>query len=246
MASEHESALVLFSGGQDSLACLAWALQRFKRVETVGFDYGQRHHIELECRTDLLNKIRADNPFGWADRLGEDRVLDLRVLGQITQTALTRDAEIVMQDNGLLNTFVPGRNLIFLNFAGVVAYCRGIRHLVGGMCETDFSGYPDCRWSTLQTLMKSMNLGMESSFELHAPLMSLSKAQTWLLAEQLGGEWLVDHMISDTHTCYFGDRSHRHSWGYGCNTCPACELRSRGYEEYRAGKAQLPHAPVSA
>ncbi|HEY0146396.1 MAG TPA: 7-cyano-7-deazaguanine synthase QueC [Methylovirgula sp.] len=229
-------ALVLFSGGQDSTTCLAWALARFDHVETIGFDYGQRHRIELDQRAKIREKIVALRP-GWAGRLGEDHLIDLAVLGQISATAMTRDVEIVMQENGLPNTFVPGRNLVFLTFAAAVAYRRGLTHIVGGMCETDFSGYPDCRDATIKAMQTALNLGMEKDFVLETPLMWLDKAQTWALAEELGGKPLVDLVLEDTHTCYLGERGVRHEWGYGCGTCPACTLRAQGWAKYRAAAA---------
>jgi 7-cyano-7-deazaguanine synthase len=228
------SALVLFSGGQDSTVCLAWALTKFARVETVGFDYGQRHRVELDCRPRVLNALRNRFP-DWSARLGEDRVLDLGVLGAISDTALTRDSEIAFAASGLPSTFVPGRNLVFLAFAGAVAYRRGLDRLVGGMCETDYSGYPDCRRATLDAMGEALSLGMDRATPIDTPLMYLDKAQTWALAEELGGQGLVELIVEDTHTCYMGDRSHRHEWGYGCGSCPACELRARGWDQYRAG-----------
>jgi 7-cyano-7-deazaguanine synthase len=228
-----EGALVLFSGGQDSTTCLAWALDRFARVETLGFDYGQRHRVELDCRATLRDGITALDT-RYPDRLGPDHTIDLAVLGQISETALTRDAAIALDAGGLPNTFVPGRNLLFLTFAATLAYRRGLRHLVGGMCETDFSGYPDCRDDTIKALQVALNLGMERRFVLETPLMWLDKAATWRLAEALGGAALVDLIVEDTHTCYLGERGARHDWGHGCGTCPACELRARGYRRYRA------------
>ena len=227
------SALVLFSGGQDSTTCLAWALDRFENVETVGFDYGQRHRVELDCRAPILASIRAGFP-RWASKLGEDRVIDLGLIGEISDTALTSDVAIRMQANGLPNTFVPGRNLLFFTVAATLAYRRGIKHIVGGMCETDYSGYPDCRDDTLKALQATLNLGMESRFVLDTPLMWLDKAQTWTLAEQLGGARLTEIVRTETHSCYKGDRTHLHAWGYGCGTCPACDLRQSGFERYRA------------
>jgi len=230
------AALVLFSGGQDSTACLAWALEHYDRVETVGFDYGQRHHVELACRLRVLDAIRQGYP-QWAAKLGDDHTIDLAVLGAVSDTALTRETEIALADSGLPNTFVPGRNLIFLNFAAAIAYRRGLAVLVGGMCETDYSGYPDCRRDTLDALQSSLSLGMDYAFSIETPLMYLDKAQTWALAESLGGAPLVALTIEETHTCYKGDRSQRHAWGYGCGTCPACELRAKGWAEWRAGAA---------
>lgn len=228
-------ALVLFSGGQDSTVCLAWALARFERVETVGFDYGQRHRVELDCR-DRVRAALAEGFPGWAGRLGEDHVLDLASLGRLSETALTRDAEIRLRDDGLPNTFVPGRNLLFFTYAAALAYRRDLRHLVGGMCETDYSGYPDCRDDTLKALQVALNLGMDRRFVVHAPLMWIDKAETWRLAEELGGEGLVELVRDETHSCYKGDRSRAHAWGRGCGECPACGLRAAGWERYRAGR----------
>lgn len=226
-------ALVLFSGGQDSTTCLAWALSRYEHVETIGFDYGQRHKVELKCRGQVLQGLREANE-EWNRRLGEDHLLDLQVLGDISNTALTSDRAIELNASGLPNTFVPGRNLLFFTFAGAVAYRRGLHVLVGGMCETDYSGYPDCRNETLQALERSLCLGMDTPLlRIETPLMWLSKAETWSLAETIGGRALVDLILEGTHTCYLGDRSTRHAWGYGCGSCPACELRGRGYEGYR-------------
>lgn len=230
------AALVLFSGGQDSATCLAWALERFERVETLGFDYGQRHAIELTIRPALLSAMRAQKPI-WAQRLGDDHLLDLSVLGGISETALTSSAAIAMQDNGLPNTFVPGRNLLFLTLAAALAYRRDIGVLVGGMCETDYSGYPDCRNDTIQSLQTSLRLGMATEVTIATPLMWLDKAATWQLAENLGGPALVELIRTDTHTCYLGERGTLHDWGYGCGTCPACELRAKGYRTYRETKA---------
>jgi 7-cyano-7-deazaguanine synthase len=228
-----ETALVLFSGGQDSTVCLAWALDRFDHVETIGFDYGQRHRVELDCRRSISDALKRDFP-DWSSKLGEDHLLDLQVLNAVSETALTRDTEIALTDSGLPTTFVPGRNLIFFTFAATVAYRRGIKHLVGGMCETDYSGYPDCRDDTLKAVQVALNLGMQQRFVLHTPLMWIDKAATWALAVQLAGETFVQHIIDRTHTCYTGDRKHRHEWGYGCGTCPACELRAKGYLQFRA------------
>jgi len=227
-----EGALVLFSGGQDSATCLAWALNRFSRVETIGFDYGQRHRVELDARERFRAGLTSAFP-AWAEKLGDDRVLDLSVLGEISDTALTREVEIATSASGLPNTFVPGRNIVFLTFAAAVAYRRGLKHVVTGVCETDFSGYPDCRDDTIKALQVALNLGMQSRFVLETPLMWIDKAQTWLLAQQLGGGALVELIRDRTLTCYNGDIEHNHEWGHGCGTCPACELRSRGYEKYR-------------
>ena len=228
------SALVLFSGGQDSAVCLAWALARRDRVETVGFDYGQRHRVELDCRQTFLAKLRVAFP-DWSAKLGEDRVLDLGVLGEVSDTALTREQAIGFAENGLPSTFVPGRNLVFFTLAGAVAYRRGLGALIGGMCETDYSGYPDCRRATLDAVQASLTLGMNRDMPVETPLMYLDKAQTWALARDLGGQALVDLIVEDTHTCYLGDRTHRHPWGYGCGSCPACELRANGWAKWRAG-----------
>jgi len=233
MTLSTDAALVLFSGGQDSTTCLAWALQRYARVETLGFDYGQRHAIELTVRPNILQAIRTLDP-GWATRLGEDHVLDLSVLGDVSETALTRDSEITMQADGLPNTFVPGRNLLFLTLAAALAYRRGIRVLVGGMCETDYSGYPDCRDETLRALQSTLRLGMNTELTIETPLMWLDKAATWQLADQLGGMALIDLIRTETHTCYLGERRQLHDWGYGCGHCPACELRAKGFANYRA------------
>jgi 7-cyano-7-deazaguanine synthase len=229
-----EGALVLFSGGQDSATCLAWALERFDRVETVGFDYGQRHRVELECRTSFREALAGRNA-DWAARLGPDHMLDLSVLGQVSETALTRDAEIALRQDGLPNTFVPGRNLLFFTLAAALACRRELRHMIGGMCETDYSGYPDCRDDTLKSLQVTLNLGMGNRSVIHTPLMWLDKAATWQLAKTIGGDDLVELIRTDTHTCYVGERTHLHDWGYGCGTCPACELRARGYVAFREG-----------
>jgi len=233
-----ERALVLFSGGQDSATCLAWALERFGRVETIGFDYGQRHRVELEVRQNFITRLRTDFP-AWASHLGDDHVVELGMLSAISDTALTRDVAITMQDGGLPNTFVPGRNLLFFTVAAAVAYRRGIKHLIGGMCETDFSGYPDCRDDTLKALQVAIGLGMDRRFVIHTPLMWIDKAATWSLANDLGGEALVRLLIKATHTCYLGDRSHYHDWGFGCGDCPACDLRRLGWEIFAAGRGRL-------
>ena len=227
-------ALVLFSGGQDSTTCLAWALARYAHVETIGFDYGQRHAIELTVRPALLQKTRALSS-EWGARLGEDHMIDLSLIGKISDTALTQDVEIAMQENGLPNTFVPGRNLLFMTVAATVAYRRGLDVLVGGMCETDFSGYPDCRDDTMKALQVALNLGMQTRLKVETPLMWIDKSETWALAHELGGDALVDLIRQDTHTCYLGERGTLHDWGYGCGTCPACSLRARGYQQYKAG-----------
>lgn len=237
MDLDRRSALVLFSGGQDSTTCLAWALNRFDRVETIGFDYRQRHVVELECRQQIREEIALRFP-NWAGRLGEDHTVDLGVLGEISETALTRDVEIEMLHNKLPSTFVPGRNILFLTFAACVAYRRGIKHIVGGMCETDFSGYPDCRDDTIKSLQSSLNLGMDARFVLDTPLMWIDKSQTWDLARQLGGSELVALIVEQTHTCYQGDRSRRHPWGFGCGTCPACLLRAAGFVQSEARQVE--------
>lgn len=233
----QDAALVLFSGGQDSATCLAWALSNFARVETVGFSYGQRHLIELDCRDALLAGMKSLKPV-WAEKLGENHTLDIPTIGEISDTALTRDVAIEMTEEGLPNTFVPGRNLLFLTFAAALAYRRGIRHVVGGMCETDYSGYPDCRHDTIAALNTALNLGMDRTFELHTPLMWKDKAETWALAYQLGGRGLVNLIVEKSHTCYLGERGARHAWGYGCGECPACRLRAKGWAAFAASKAQ--------
>jgi 7-cyano-7-deazaguanine synthase len=227
------SALVLFSGGQDSTVCLAWALERFERVETIGFRYGQRHSVEMEQRTVVLAKLAALGLTAAMQRLGPDTVLDLPALQAISDTALTRDSEISFAATGLPTTFVPARNLLFLTYAAALAYRRGIDTLVGGMCETDFSGYPDCRNDSVQALAKALSLGLDRPINIETPLMFIDKAATWALAAKLGGEKLVDLIVEDTHTCYLGDRTHRHPWGYGCGTCPACALRAKGWAAWR-------------
>lgn len=231
------SALVLFSGGQDSTVCLAWALARYTRVETVGFDYGQRHRVELDMRKPIREKIAALDS-EWRSRLGEDHMIRLDALGEISQTALTREIAIEMGENGLPTSFVPGRNLVFLTFAGALAYRRGAQHIVAGMCETDYSGYPDCRHDTIKAMQLALGLGMDRHFELHTPLMWIDKADTFALAVKLGGRRLFELVLEETHSCYLGDRTLRHEWGYGCGTCPACSLRAEGYCKYltRAAK----------
>jgi 7-cyano-7-deazaguanine synthase len=230
--TDQTAALVLFSGGQDSATCLAWALDRFDRVETVGFDYGQRHVVELACR-DRFRAALVERFPSSANRLGPDHLLQLTTLAALSDTALTREAAIAMRADGLPNTFVPGRNLLFFTYAAALAYRRGLRHLVGGMCETDYSGYPDCRDDTLKSLQATLNLGMASRFVLHTPLMWRDKAATWALAHRLGGAALVDLVLELSHSCYLGDRTQRHPWGYGCGDCPACELRKGGWERWR-------------
>ena len=233
-AERSAMALVLFSGGQDSTVCLAAALERYDCVETIGFEYGQRHRVEMDCRLTVLRNLRTAFP-KWGAKLGPDHVCDMSVLGEISETSLTRDVAIEANQLGLPNTFVPGRNLMFLTLAGALAWRRGINILVGGMCETDYSGYPDCRRETLNAQELTLAHGMERPFKIDTPLMWLDKAETWALAQKLGGEALIDLIIEDTHTCYEGDRTNRHSWGYGCNACPACELRSRGYTKWQSG-----------
>ncbi len=218
-----DGAVVLFSGGQDSTVCLAWALKTFDRIETVGFDYGQSHRVEMDCRTQILSALNPQ---------GDDHVLNLPILNEISETALTHDMEIAMQENGLPNTFVPGRNILFLTTAAMLAYRKGISNLVTGVCETDYSGYPDCRDSFIKSMSVSLSAGMDTLVTIHTPLMFIDKAQTWQLAHDLGGQQLVDLILEDTHTCYRGERSQRHDWGYGCADCPACELRQSGYEKW--------------
>ncbi|MFA5949614.1 MAG: 7-cyano-7-deazaguanine synthase QueC [Hyphomicrobium sp.] len=231
-------ALVLFSGGQDSTVCLAWALECYGRVETVGFDYGQRHAVELETRLKVLTSLRADFP-GWGSRLGSDHIIAMPELGRISETSLTRATEIEMTAAGLPSTFVPGRNLLFFTYAAALAYRRGLDVLVGGMCETDYSGYPDCRNATLVALKEAISLGMGREFSLETPLMHVDKAGTWALAERLGGRKLLDLVREETHSCYIGNRSLRHDWGYGCGTCPACDLRARGWQKWAAENPTL-------
>ena len=229
----HTTALVLFSGGQDSTTCLAQALKRYQRVETIAFDYRQRHSVELDARLVVLQQLREQFP-EWAGKLGEDHLLDLGVLGQVSETSLTRDTAFKMESSGLPNTFVPGRNLLFLTLAAALAYRRGLEVLVTGVCETDFSGYPDCRDDTMKAMQLALSLGMDKRFLIETPLMWIDKADTWRLADSLGGKKLVDLIVEHTHTCYLGDRAHRHAWGYGCGACPACELRARGYAGFSA------------
>jgi 7-cyano-7-deazaguanine synthase len=232
----RDQALVLFSGGQDSTTCLAWALANFARVETIGFHYGQRHAVEMECRPKVIAELRRRFP-AWGARLGEDHVLDLDVIKALGATAMTADIEIRMTESGLPNTFVPGRNLLFFTAAAALAYRRGVRALVGGMCETDFSGYPDCRDDTLKALQVALGLGMDASFTIETPLMWIDKAQTFALAEELGGKALLEIIAEHTHTCYLGARE-RHDWGPGCGECPACKLRKDGWARWRAGQAE--------
>jgi 7-cyano-7-deazaguanine synthase len=230
-----DTALVLLSGGQDSTVCLAWALNQFTRVETIGFDYGQRHRVELDARPRVragLAGLRTQ----WADRLGDDHLIRLDALAEISDTALTREVDIAMRADGLPTTFVPGRNLVFLSFAGAIAYRRGAKHLVAGMCETDFSGYPDCRDDTIKAMQLALNLGMDRRFVVHTPLMWIDKAGTFALAHALGGDALIDILVEHTHTCYLGDREHRHEWGFGCSTCPACRLRAEGFAKWKQAR----------
>jgi 7-cyano-7-deazaguanine synthase len=244
MTAYDQSALVLHSGGQDSTTCLAWALKRFEYVETIGFDYGQRHRVELDCRRYVLEGIRREFP-AWRKKLGDDQVVSIGLLKDISDTALTRDIEIEMGKNNLPTTFVPGRNILFLTVAAAVAYRRNIKVLVAGMCETDFSGYPDCRDDTIKALQVAINLGMEKRFVFETPLMWIDKAATWALAEELGGEKLIRLIQEQTHTCYLGDRSHRHPWGYGCGECPACDLRAKGWERFAGAQDKHATAEVS-
>ena len=242
----HTTALVLFSGGQDSTTCLALALSKYQRVETIAFDYRQRHRVELDARLQVLSEIRRQFP-QWAHKLGEDHLLDLAVLGEVSDTSLTRDTAFKMEQSGLPNTFVPGRNLLFLTLAAAVAYRRDLQVMVTGVCETDFSGYPDCRDDTMKAMQLALSLGMDKRFLIETPLMWIDKAATWALAHELGqksglpggGDALLNLIIEHTHTCYLGDREHRHAWGYGCGTCPACELRARGYERFKENKHLL-------
>lgn len=229
----HRRALVLFSGGQDSTTCLAWALARYSHVETIGFDYGQRHRVELDCRATLRRGMTAQQP-DWVPRLGEDHLLNVDVLGQLGASAMTDDIAIAMQADGLPNTFVPGRNLLFFTLAAALAYRRGLDVLVGGMSQTDYSGYPDCRDNTLKALQVALSLGVDRPLALETPLMWLDKADTWELAWQLGGAALVELVRTETHTCYLGHRDTLHTWGYGCGQCPACTLRSQGHRQWAA------------
>ena len=223
--------LVLFSGGQDSATCLAWAFNKFEHVETIGFDYGQRHHIELTQRLVVLRELRATFP-QWAAKLGADHVVDASVIGQLGATAMTADMAFAMQQNGLPNTFVPGRNLLFLTLAGALAYRRGAHTLVTGVCETDYSGYPDCRHATMQAMQQALTLGLDIALTIETPLMWMDKAATWQMAHDLGGQPLIDLITEHTHTCYTSARNQRHPWGYGCGACPACELRAAGWFKY--------------
>ena len=237
MTSDTSSALVLFSGGQDSTTCLAWALSRYEHVETIGFTYGQRHLVEMDVREPVRRGV-AGLSAAWQRKLGADRVVSLDVLGQVSVSALTADLAMDRRPDGLPSTFVPGRNLVFLTFAAIVAQQRGLKHVVAGVCETDFSGYPDCRDDTVKALQVAINLGMEARLVLETPLMWIDKADTWRLAEALGGRPLVDLIVAETHTCYLGDRTHRHDWGVGCGTCDACRLRAAGWSRYRADNGE--------
>ena len=230
-----DTALVLFSGGQDSTVCLAWALSRYVRVETVGFDYGQRHAVELDMRPRLRAGIAALSP-DWAGRLGDDHVIRIDAIADIGATALTSDMAIEIADDGLPTTFVPGRNLVFLGLAGALAYRRGAAHLVAGMCETDYSGYPDCRDATIKAMAQALSLGLDRALIVHTPLMWIDKAATFALAEELGGRAFLDLVIEDSHSCYLGDRTHRHPWGYGCGDCPACRLRADGFAKFMSAR----------
>jgi 7-cyano-7-deazaguanine synthase len=244
--NDTSGALVLFSGGQDSAVCLTWALARYGRVETVGFDYGQRHAVELEARLQVRAAIAEAFP-AWRGRLGPDHLLDMRGFGAVAESALTADRTIELTEKGLPSTFVPGRNLAFFVYAAALADRRGLRRLVGGMCETDFSGYPDCRRDTLDAMERALNLGMAQTFVVETPLMRLTKAETWALAKGLGGEALVEIIVRDSHTCYLGERGDPHAWGHGCGGCPACELRARGWDQWIAeGRPALEPKGVAA
>ncbi len=226
-----KKALVLFSGGQDSTTCLAWSLNHYDKVETIGFSYGQRHAVELTVRPGILQKIRNFSE-DWNKKLGEDHVFDLSLIGKLSETAMTSDVEIKMMENGLPNTFVPGRNLMFLMVAAMLAYRRGLNVLVGGMCETDFSGYPDCRDDAIKAMQLALNIGMDTRLDLVTPLMWKNKKETWQLAAELGGQGLVDLIVNETHTCYVGEHDKPSAWGFGCGKCPACLLRKKGFEEF--------------
>lgn len=228
---DTSAALVLFSGGQDSATCLAWALSRFDRVETVGFDYGQRHHVEMQARHEVRTRLAAAFP-QWGAKLGEDRVVDLTGYGALAESALTEEAEIGLREDGLPTTFVPARNLVFLTVASALALRRAIQALVGGMCQTDYSGYPDCREVTIQAQAAALSLGLGRDMMVLTPLMHLTKGETWALAHELGGAALVHLIVEHSHTCYLGDHETRHDWGYGCGTCPACALRAKGWRDW--------------
>ncbi len=239
-SSAETGALVLFSGGQDSTVCLGFALDGYERVETIGFDYGQRHKVEMQCRERVRREIGDRFP-EWGTRLGPDHVLDISSFGAIGDTALTSEAEIEVLGSGLPSTFVPGRNLLFFTYAAALGYRRGLRVLMGGMCETDYSGYPDCREATLKALEQAIRLGTEFEFTLATPLMWLTKAETWALAQELGGDAFVDLIVEHTHSCYRGERNQRHAWGYGCGACPACGLRAKGFEQWQGARAEVLH-----
>jgi 7-cyano-7-deazaguanine synthase len=233
MTADERGALVLFSGGQDSTACLAWALQRYTRVHTVGFDYGQRHAVELQARQAVRAQIQTHYP-DWAERLGPDHLLDATVIGQVGESALTDSRALALRADGLPNTFVPGRNLLFFTLAAALAYRLELGVLVGGMCETDYSGYPDCKDNTIKALQVALSLGLATPLTIETPLMWLDKAQTWAWCETLGGQQLNDIIIEHSHTCYLGERTHRHAWGCGCGECSACMLRARGFQAWQA------------
>jgi 7-cyano-7-deazaguanine synthase len=233
----HTTALVLFSGGQDSTTCLADALQKYERVETLGFDYGQRHRVELDVRRTVRERLRERFP-AWAPRLGDDHLLTVDALAQLGGSSLTDEVAFAMQADGLPNTFVPGRNLLFMALAGALAYRRGLQVIVTGVCETDYSGYPDCRDDTMKAMQLALSLGLDRRLVIETPLMWIDKAQTWAMAHCLGGDPLVELIVEETHTCYQGDRTQRHAWGYGCGSCPACELRAKGWERYARANAQ--------
>ena len=232
MTLDPTRAIVLFSGGQDSTTCLAWALERFERVDTLGFDYGQRHAVELNCRKTILSNLREMFPL-WNERLGKDQIIDLNFLAEISDSSLTSEKEIEMNEEGLPSTFVPGRNMFFLTCAAAVAYRVNIKNLIAGVCETDFSGYPDCRDNTIKAMQVSLNLGMGTDFVIHTPLMRIDKAKTWSMAESIGGEAFVNLIIDETHTCYVGNHTDKYDWGYGCGDCPACEIRQRGFVDFK-------------
>ena len=230
----NRTAMLLFSGGQDSATCLIWAVNNFDAVETIGFSYGQRHAVELDCRKDFLSNFKAAYP-KVSHKIKDDLVINLDFISEIGKSALTENIDIALNDSGLPNTFVPGRNIFFIATAASVAYKKDIFDLIGGMCETDYSGYPDCRLDTIRSLESTLRKGMEKNFKIHTPLMSLSKAETWQAAENWGGKEYIEMLRKFTHTCYLGERDSLHDWGYGCSRCPACELRMRGYENYRKG-----------
>ena len=228
---QEDTVLVLFSGGQDSSTCLAWAVHNFAHVETLGFDYGQRHSVELDCRMQILAAVRQAFP-AWHRKLGDDHLHSIPVLGNISETALTRDTEITFAEGGFPNTFVPGRNLVFLTLAAAIAYRRGIRHIIVGVGEVDYSGYPDCREDSIASMEDALNIGMASNFIIHTPLMHLDKTAIWEMADQLGGPEFTDIITEYSHSCYLGERNTRHDWGYGCGHCPACALRAAGHEGF--------------